>query len=380
MKQFPILYSRTVTGAIQTWFAETEGGKYRTINGQEPGQKTISEWSICFCKNEGKANETTAEEQAEKEVQSLYKKKLKTGYFEKIEDIDNFQYIQPMLAKKFTDYQDDISYPVAIEPKLNGVCCIREKRGGFSRKGEKFFCIEHILKETEFLFQQFPGLVLHGELFNFEYKNLLNRITSLVSVNRKEKDVSEIDREESKRIIKLYVYDGYGANGVDEETPFKDRKKMLKSILQGLNTVKVLDYCLAHSLSDVEAALKKTRERKEEGIMIKLLHGKYEHKRSKSILKLKNFIDEEFEIVGFVEGTGNWTGCVKKVTCRLKVKTLDGRDTFESNIRGTMQELATLLKEQSKHVGKLATVTYQEKSEYGVPLIAYTSLPFRDYE
>ncbi len=80
-------------------------------------------------------------------------------------------------------------------------------------------------------------------------------------------------------------------------------------------------------------------------------------------------------------GTGNWNGCCKGVICQLKIKTPDGKSTFVSNIRGTQAELKDLWDNQKKYLGKLCTVRFQEKSEYGVPLIPYTELPFfRDYE
>lgn len=380
MKKYPTLYSRTSTGAVQTWYMEQDGNKYRSVSGQLDGQKTESGWQFAAIKNDGKANSTTPEQQATKEVEAKYKKKKKTGYTDDVNEIDNIGYIEPMLAKQFTDYQDSIVYPVAVENKLNGICCIRQAKGGFSRKGEQFFCIDHILRVTEALFDVFPDAVLHGELFNYELKNRLNKIASLVSVNRKPESITPADLAESEKTIKFYVYDGYGFNGITEKTPFAKRKEALKEILKGVKYVEVLDYRIANSLKEVEAELKATRQRQEEGIMVKLLNGIYEHKRSKNILKHKNFFDVEFEVVGFEEGTGNWAGCAKGVVCKLHKPTPDGKTTFTSNIRGTQEELRELWENGKKHTGKMATVEYQELSEYGVPLIPYTQLPFRDYE
>jgi hypothetical protein len=39
----------------------------------------------------------------------------------------------------------------------------------------------------------------------------------------------------------------------------------------------------------------------------------YEQKRSKTLKKRKDFIDEEFPISKIIEGNGNWSGCAKAV-------------------------------------------------------------------
>ncbi len=390
----PLLFSRTSTGAIQEWQMEQDGAKYRSVSGQQDGKLTESGWQYPEVKNSGKKNSTTPEQQCEKEIEAKYKKKRKEGYHDNVADIDKQTFFEPMLAKQFEDYQDKIEYPVAIEDKLNGICCLAEKGIALSRKHEQFFCVEHILSSLRPLFNQFPNLFLHGELFNPALKNRLNQISSLVSVCRKAKDVTEEDKKRACELVQFHVYDGYGfsvsLHGVEDEakvhtkatelTAFIARKECLRELLRDLPFVVFHDYKLAHSLEEVKAELLLTRQAGSEGIMVKILSAPYEHKRSKNILKLKNFYDEEFEIVEILEGTGNWAGCAKTIKCKLKVATPDGRTTFDTNLRGTQQELGELLLKKAMHVGKLCTVEYQEKSEYGVPLIPYTQLPFRDYE
>ena len=83
------LYKKTVTGATQIWYIESDGAMYRTISGQIDGKHVTSEFTICLPKNIGKKNETSAEQQCLLEVEALYKKKLAQGnYNTEIEDID----------------------------------------------------------------------------------------------------------------------------------------------------------------------------------------------------------------------------------------------------------------------------------------------------
>lgn len=382
---FKTLYARTNTGAIQQWQVEVGENFYTTTYGQKDGQLVKTDPSLCLGKNLGKANETSPTQQAIKEAQALYKKKLKEGYKEELSAIDDEGFFEPQLAKQFEDFKDKVVYPLALEDKINGIRCIITKKGAFSRKGEEFFCLEHIKEELAELFNKYPQLILDGELYNPALKNELNKIASLVSVNRKITDVSAEDQERAKQIVEFWVYDGFniyvpdGLNFV-QGSPFEHRKHGLRQILNNLSFVKLHDYRTVGSYEEILAEMKKVREEKREGVVLKVLDAPYQNKRSKNMLKLKIFYDDEFEVLGFEQGTGNWANKVKKVICKLKVPATNGKTDFESNIRGSMVELGELWANREKHVGKIVTVEYQELSPYGVPLIPYCEPMFRDYE
>lgn len=122
--KLPTLYSRTSTGAIQNWTIEIIGAAYCTHFGQVDGKQQTTELTHCKPKNEGKANATTAAEQALKDAKALWKKKKDGGCFEDINDIDTALFTEPMLAKKYEDYADEIQFPVYSQPKLDG--CLHE--------------------------------------------------------------------------------------------------------------------------------------------------------------------------------------------------------------------------------------------------------------
>lgn len=108
--KLPILYARAETGAVLTWEIKAEGDRFWTSSGQQGGVITVSKPTIVKGKNIGKANETSPEKQAEKEAKAKWDKKLTAGYFEKIEDIDNFYFFQPQLAQKYEDFKDEIDW------------------------------------------------------------------------------------------------------------------------------------------------------------------------------------------------------------------------------------------------------------------------------
>ena len=146
-KIFPKLYTRDSLGNVRIWYMEQQDDKYRAVSGLMDGEKVTSDWTISFAKNSGKRNETTAVEQATKEIEAKYKKQKKTGYFEDIKDIDVSQYVEPMLAKLYKDYSEDIELDKKewlMQCKFNGLRCVATKEGLFTRKGEKYISCPHI--------------------------------------------------------------------------------------------------------------------------------------------------------------------------------------------------------------------------------------------
>src|SRR5689334_16299941 len=98
MQTFPTLYKKTSSGAIQMWTISVDyhlGGEkgesalIQTVFGQVDGKKQIANDVVLEGKNIGKANETTAFEQAISEAKSQWERKKKKGYVESIEDAEN---------------------------------------------------------------------------------------------------------------------------------------------------------------------------------------------------------------------------------------------------------------------------------------------------
>ena len=100
----------------------------------------------------------------------------------------------------------------------------------------------------------------------------------------------------------------------------------------------------------------------QEGQMLRIGSSLYEGKRTKSLLKRKEFQDEEYEVVAVVEGQGNWTGYGKAVTCKLA-----NGETFNAGIKGDREFCKQLLVNADKHVGSDATIRFQNLSSTGVP-------------
>jgi len=371
------LYKKSVKGAIQSWKIMVEGGAFYTESGQLDGKITLSKPTYTEAKNIGKANETTAEEQAIVEAEAKWNKKLKEGYVENIEDINNKTFIKPILAYPISKRPDScpIEYPVICQIKKNGTRCVITKDGAFSRKGEQYFNIKHIIKSLEGFFEKNPNVVLDGELEDPTDQKNLNRLIKLVAVTRKEKDLTDELISDSENIVRFCLYDGYVVG--KESMGYVDRFEEICNKLSEFDNkyINIINMIYVDNVEGVYEYAKTLIDQGFEGAILRIPNMPYVHKRSMDLLKIKRGEDAEFEIVDILEGKGDWAGCAKKIVCKL-----DENRTFISNVRGTMDFLREVIIDKQKYIGKFITVGFQDYSEYGVPLIPYTNLVYRDYE
>ncbi len=300
---FPTLYKYTTTGKIQEWTICVEGNAFWTIEGIKDGKLTTSEPTVCDGKNIGRSNETTSEEQALREAQSKFQHKLDKGYNEVLTHEKKF--FEPMLAQKYEKYAD-LCFKKAtfIQPKLDGLRCINESGNMTSRNGKPYVSVPHLTQNTA---------LLDGELYSHEYKSDFNKIVSLC---KKTKPTGE-DLKESAMMIEFWAYDLPEHQGV-----FSERYKELQRVVGDLgnSSIKVVPTYQVHSEEDVERYHTQFLEEGYEGSIIRIDLGNYENKRSKQLLKKKNFFDGEFEIVNFEEGKGNRSGTAGNVILKLKME------------------------------------------------------------
>ena len=347
------IYKKTKTGATQEWTIEVDGNKYRTHSGQVGGAITTNEWTVVYGKNVGKANGTTDSEQALKEAEAKRTKKLESGYFEDVNNINEQQYFEPMLAAKWEDYKDKIQYPIYSQAKLDGIRCIVTKDGMFSRNGKPIISAPHIGESLNFLFESNPNLILDGELYADKFANDFNAIVSLVKKTKPTAD----DLKESAKNIEYHIYDIPSVN----ET-FDGRLEALNELFQYFpKCVKLVETHIANNELEVMELYGEYVDKGFEGQMLRL-NGKYENKRSKSLLKHKSFVDEEYTILDIVEGEGNRTGTAGYMV----FETVEGK-RFKSNVKGTWDETAEMLKSKKKLIGKQATIKYFNLTPDGIP-------------
>ena len=394
------LYKRTTTGATQVWKIETKGNKYRTISGQVDGKKITNNWTTCEPKNVGKKNATTGTEQALKEAEAKHKKKLESGYHLNLKNISKKRFYEPMLAQDFKnknrqkevmstfESESVVGDAIFSQPKLDGIRCIAMREGLFTRTGKEITAVPHIHEELESFFEKYPNAVLDGELYNHAYKDDFNKIIHLV----RKQNLTEEHLEDSL-MVEYHIYDApvigkhnpfHKGGCYTEKDYFSDRSAVLEAqfanlkLNQGqcahwISPLVLVETTEIHSREQLDRCYEDYIEAGYEGQMVRL-DGPYENKRSPTLLKRKEFVDEEYKILGYEEGEGNRAGTIK----HFKFKNKDGKE-FNSNVKGSFSYLTKLLEIADTLIGKDATIKYFNLTPDGVPRFPYV-IAIRDYE
>ena len=204
-----------------------------------------------------------------------------------------------MLAKEYKDI--DWNEGLFQQRKLDGVRAVITKDGIYSRNGLEFKNAIHVATALKPLFKDNPTLVLDGELFNECFNDNFNKIISLV---RKSKP-TQADKFKSSSLLQFHVYDC-----VDPNVPkrgYGDRWMELDMLLDKYSprSVKLVETKVVWD----EKEMRKFHEQfKAEGFEGSILRYNlpYEHKRSKTLIKVKDWNDTEFRITGYTRGRGKF--------------------------------------------------------------------------
>ena len=265
--------------------------------------------------------------------------------------------IKPMLAYKVGKKPVDWSEKVFMQPKLDGVRCViqLDKTGkviAYSRTGKPWLNIRHILKDLKPWFAEHPDAILDGELYNHELRNDFEQIISLV---RTQKPTAYM-RSKSKKLVQFHCYDYANGNDVYSQR------------MQNLSVSDMYSYCVKYVptwqvTSNGHANLKHKSflEKDYEGSILRL-DTKYQNKRSYGLQKFKDFHDAEATIVGYVPGKGKRTGTLGKFMMQDDKGVEFGCPPGKGY---NYKDLANILNNIHDYIGKRATFTYFERTQYG---------------
>jgi DNA ligase-1 len=343
------LYKIDTKGKTRVWWMEYDAEKYRTHSGIKDGKIVVSGWQYPTMKNVGRANETTVEEQVKAEVASEYTKKEYQGKYHQTTTWakNGAKFYECMLADKYNP-KKHTNFPYYTQPKLDGVRCLVSKYGMQSRNGKPIVSAPHIFEALQPFFAEHPDVVLDGELYNHDLKNDFEKIISLV---RKTKPTAE-DLKESEELVQYWVYDCI----MDKD--FGSRNAFIAQNIVSHPSIIIVYTRIVPDEKDISRRLGTYLEAGYEGQMLRVPDSPYEGKRSKFLIKHKEFEDDEFEIVSIEEGKGNWAGAAKRIEIRLK----DGTTQF-SGVRGSLDMLKDVLYNANEYIGTDVTVRYQNKTE-----------------
>lgn len=378
------LYKKEESGNLRMWKICREGNKVKTFTGIEGGSIVESQWTTYKGKNIGRINATTDEEQADFELNTKVTKKREDGYSETGDAptvVQGREWTKPTLALKWGEAKHRINYPCYTSPKLDGIRCICDKDGMWSRNGKPIHGAPHIRKQLQPLFDVNPDLVLDGELYTHDLKEDFNRICSII----KKKKPTPADLTESETTMEYWVFDMKDPDY--ENKPFEQRYKQYRLLTMDyisndtvtdwkpkFKSVKAVQQFVCKTEEHVEWSCKMFIKQGFEGGMIRNADAPYEQKRTHNLQKFKTFVDDEYEIIDVEEGAGNRSGMMG----RVKLKTKDG-NIFNASATGSHDFFTRLLTEKDEVIGKMATVKYQNLTPDGVPRFGVIT-SIRDYE
>lgn len=394
---YPTLFGEASTGKVKQWticvVEEDECGVIVVEHGYQGGKIQRIQKVIREGKNLGKKNATTAVEQAVSEARAQWVKKRESGYSpleeagtagtagagtagasEAVEEKEeengrgkgqDASIPSVMLAHDYHKRGKDIIFPCFVQPKLDGTRCVAVPgKGLFSRNKKAYPTLAHIQRVIDRLPET---MVLDGELYSEELT--FQEIVGLV----KSETLKPGDEERVKK-IRLFVYD------IVCELPYEQRWMNLQLLFRRLGgkegtkgAVVMVPTERCGSEEEMKARHAEYMEQGYEGIMLRNREGLYRGVRSTALQKYKEFLDDEYEVIGFQEGQGLETGCV------IWLCQTEKGATFSCRPRGSREERQRLFQEGGEYVGKRLTVRYQEKTDAGLPRFP-VGITFRDYE
>lgn len=369
-KSLETLYKRAKTGKIQFWEVRVSSNtsiSTITKNSGELGTQNplTHQENLTTGKNLGRANETTHAQQAVLQAESDWKKKRDEGY-KSLTDLgitigenstvpvdllnnllpasntDANGNIKPMLATDI-DKIKKIEYPVYVQPKLDGFRCLIIVEGDevtlLSRSG-KTFDLPHIADAFK---GKGMNVVLDGELY-------LHGV-SFQAISKAIKKPNEMTPK-----ICYYCYDV-----VDFNLEQMDRltlRNVSTSMLNHRNIYDV-DGTLAHSREEITELHNNYVQMGYEGAMARTRTNKYVSSRSRDLMKVKQFDDEEFEFIHFVLGQRGTEDLVARCFSKNGIM-------FNAKMQGTREHKEELYNSGIR-AGSQLTVKFFGLSEDGIP-------------
>jgi hypothetical protein len=373
-----VLVTRNARDKIQiaTFSLEQDRVNYKIkrFTGQFGGKITTQPEKII---ERGKAARTPLQ-QAELEYNSLVKKCLDKGYKklsaltrtklihitpEELDEIvpslktDSNGKIKPQLAKSSNDCTINVwEKPMFCSRKLDGVRCemqlINDEIRTTSRGGGDYDASTTHIRNNEQLKELFitnPDLILDGELYI--HGAPLQEISGLARLKTWEDKCSKLE---------YWVYDY-----VDTGSAFNERLDFLTDAQIAFKEnplVKFIDHDLLTGWAAIKKAHDKFVSEGYEGLVARKPNGKYSPgRRNSDWIKLKDYKEGTFEIIGWEEGLRP----IEDMVFILKTKS---GSTFKAKPIGNKQLKEYYIENMDDCIGQLGEVKYFEMSSDGIPL------------
>ena len=348
------LYKQTKTGAIQQYDIEVKDNTYIVYQGQVGGK--VQEYvTICEPKNIGKANESSAEEQAETEAIAKHTKQIKKGY--SLNPSGEITKKLPQKVKKFQDVlktektRKNLIFPCYSEDKLNGVNGEYRLEDGnlslWSRGGEEYPVPQHHLEPVTRVLNHFDLDSINVELYIHD--EFLQDIQSAVTKHNK---------DTYRLIACIFEFPTVTSNYESKI----DLKHSINSYIYKENLLEALAVIIpikVNSLQDIEIKFNDALKRGMEGTIITNMRSVYTYnQKSSNVWKYKKALDKEFKVINYKLDK------YKHVVFTCEVP----NGTFEVKLKGTAEARLAMALDVESYIGKWLKVEFETYSKDGIPL------------
>lgn len=349
--EYPLLYREDYVWSMRVIKMSDDVYKIVTEHGKSDGKMVSHERVI----DRGKGKKSVFE-QAKSEALSKWRAQIeKKGYSETKGDAGIVK-VYPMLANKYVKDKTKLRFPLMVQRKYDGVRCLAFCKNGkvflMSRQGKFYNNLNHIREELmSIMGDRMDGYYMDGELYSDELP--FERISGVTRLLDENPDIDECK-------IGFHVYDGFWLDNLEQS--FIDRWTLLANLIENMRSIKCVETLNVDNMDEVMDYHSKFVSEGYEGIMIRDPSKGYTlRKRSNALLKYKEFVEDEYIIVGYTEGDGDDKGLVI-----WECETREGK-RFRVRPRGTREYRAELFSTGESYIGKYLTVIYQELTGDGIP-------------
>tara|TARA_R110000751_G_scaffold90967_1_gene178374 strand:- start:2864 stop:3916 length:1053 start_codon:yes stop_codon:yes gene_type:complete len=284
-------------------------------------------------------------EQLELRRDSRVKAKIDRGYRHSVEEANKdagmnaLGFYRPMLAKRFDQVRNINWDNIWCQDKYDGHrCLVRMTYDGpvaYSRQGKPITSINHIISKI-----MMPvGTTLDGELYL--HGASLQKISSLV-----------------KRLQPETVNLEYVVYDLVSDEPYHDRYNIIKNINLG-SGARLAPTDKGLRQEDVPSMLDTAIFSGYEGLILRDKDSKYEvGHRSKGLIKVKKFQDDEFLVVDVIPSSDGWG---------ILLCTIKSGGKFRVSAPGTMENKMSIIRNKDQYIGKQVTIQYANLTPDGIP-------------
>ena len=292
----------------------------------------------------GKGGRSVYQQRLSRLRSRVNKQKLK-GYKDTIEEAisnksNSLGFVQPMLAQSIQKAKNVNFEGAYVQFKYDGNRCLITRQGdkiiAYSRRGKLIDSIDHIIHNINIP----DGCTLDGELYAHNYK--LQQIRSWIA-----------RKQTNSQKLGYHIYDVVASDS------YKDRLSFLRNLTFNNPKIAVVPTVLLEDIEQVNELKTNAIEQGYEGLIIRLDGYGYEaDKRSKSLLKVKEFQDDEFIVLKIYLSDRD----MPMAMCVAK-----NNKTFDVVLPGTMYEKQQAYYNRHKYIEKLLTIEYSQLTNDGIP-------------